>query len=249
MSIFDLNRNDLLNVLDQYTKGLDKLQSSINAYQWAYNKVYHPLAKSYGSFLVLILNIISIINIPTSFIFGWFITGGIAYVISENTVLLIIIGIPGGLLIGIAYIFLRKKIFGKLNSKYDEIEKTKYGSTEEFEILEKCEKNKIADQEYVNAIFTKYSFPQVLSDAENTKWIYSYLIKNKVTLKTAINAFYFEQERQSKMAAQAATEKVQNDQLIYAEEAARAARNAQKEAEKQTEILRQMNDRDWMRGV
>lgn len=249
MTIYELNRNDLLSVLHDYVTAFEELESAIRGRTYAYNKVNHPFAKSYISLLLLILNLLSILWIPSSFIFGFVISGSIVYILSNNTTLLVVFGIFGALLIGVGYFFLRKKVINYINNKYDKVHGSTYGTKKDYEILQQCIDREKICQDKVNRMYTEYSMPKALSVPIPTRWIYDYLVSHNVSLNRAIDTYHDYMARETERAAQERVENYYKEQTQYAEESARNAEAARKEMERQTEILRQMNDRDYLRGI
>ena len=252
MDIYSLNRNDLLAVLRQYTSALDKLQNAINTFTYSYNKVYHPVEKSFGSIYITILEIISILGIPTAFTLGFFIVGGIAYIITGSSAALLA-GIPGALALGIIYIFFRKKVFNAINSKFQEVQNKKYGSKEDFSTLYRCEKNLRESQSLVDRMFAEFSMPEELRGIDSTKTIYRILINNNISLSKAISGYHLEKENQLLQEERERIQRQQEEQAKimtdYMERISRDTAATRSAEEQQARYLDMMNTRDYLRGV
>ena len=110
MTIYELNRNDLLTVLREYVSALDELEFAITEKNRAQARVDFPVVKNGVSLLYLALNVLSIVFVVWSFSVGFSLFGGIAYAVAHITCAMFLLGFIGALILGLGCLFLSKKL-------------------------------------------------------------------------------------------------------------------------------------------
>lgn len=248
MSIFDLDRNQLLSVLKEYTAALAGLEWAMRFKEHSQRKVNHPYIKGYLYVAVKVYHIVSVFWIPGSFLFGFIVLAALGSSMTEDDAVILLFGLIGALLTGFTYIFIRKKMKAFIDNKFENIWHNTYGSKQDFENLQEnidWEKN---SQDEVDELFRKYSMPEVLRWRKSADWIYEYLLKNDVSLEKAINAY--DAFRESEIRRIESNEKFLREmrQERREEERARHEEEVRKELRRQSAMFQEWSDRDYIRG-
>lgn len=235
MTIYELNRTELLSVMRNYVEAFEDLETAIKRRTYAEKNT----KKEFANIVILLLRFASFMWIFPLFGVSFFGLGELTISLLGETPLTIALGIASSLLVVIGYIFLRKKILKLIEKKFSATKK-------DYDFLEQCIENEKLCQGEVDRMYIGYSMPKVLSTTIPVKWIYEHLTTHNVSLDTAIKSYYNYLDREAERSHQAYLEYTKQKER---EAIQRDNDRVVAELRRQNELLQRNNDLAYYRNM